>query len=232
MFDGNLMPHDLDTLYHARFAAEDLRRKAEIWKVLCRQFFQQYVAPPDTVLDLACGTGEFINNIRAAQRIGVDLRTESASALAPGVRFIRATATDLSTIGDASIDCVFTSNFLEHLLTKDDMSKVLAGVHRILRVGGRFLIMGPNIRYLPGAYWDFFDHHLPLTERSVVEALLVAGFGIERVVDRFLPYSTKSQLPQAPWLVSLYLRLPLAWPLFGKQFFVVGRRLGHSVAQR
>jgi hypothetical protein len=98
-------------------------------------------------------------------------------------------------------------------------------VHRILQPGGRFLIMGPNIRYIPGAYWDFLDHHLPLTERTIGEALELTGFGIDRSIARFLPYSTKSSLPQSPWLVALYLKMPLAWRILGKQFFVVGRRL-------
>ena len=47
------------------------------------------------------------------------------------------------------------------------------------------MIMGPNIRYVGGAYWDFFDHHLALTERSVVEAFRLSGFEPEKVVDRF-----------------------------------------------
>lgn len=219
------MSQQLDSLYKARFGNDDLKKKALIWQVLCSSYFQKFISPTDTVLDLACGTGEFINHIKAATRIGVDLRSESESALDPEVRFLRASATDLSAFDDASVDCVFTSNFLEHLPTKEDILAVFSGVHRILRPGGRFLIMGPNIRYIPGEYWDFFDHHLPLTERSLSEALVLTNFQLESVVDRFLPYSTKSNLPQTPWLVGLYLRLPIVWPLFGKQFFVIASRI-------
>ena len=46
-----------------------------------------------------------------------------------------------------------------------------------------------------------------------------------RVIARFLPYTTKSVLPQWPWLVKLYLRLPLAWWLLGKQSLVVAKKL-------
>ncbi len=28
------------------------------------------------------------------------------------------------------------------------------------------LVLQPNIRYVGGAYWDFLDHHLPLTDRT------------------------------------------------------------------
>jgi len=72
------------------------------------------------------------------------------------------------------------------------------------------MILQPNVRLLPGAYWDFFDHHTPLTERCLVEALTLLDMDIQRVVARFLPYTTKSALPQSPALVRLYLRLP--WP--------------------
>jgi hypothetical protein len=93
-----------------------------------------------------------------------------------------------------------------------------------LKPGGRFIAMGPNIKYIPGAYWDFFDHYVELTELSLAEALLNCGFEIEKQVGRFLPY-TMSQGSQYPvWMLRVYLALPLAWPIFGKQFLVVGRK--------
>jgi ubiquinone/menaquinone biosynthesis C-methylase UbiE len=214
---------ELDSLYRARFDDDELVKKTHIWRVLCQDFFQRYVLPDDTVLDLACGSGEFVNNIQATNRIGLDLREETQNLLQTGVRFIKSSATDLSAIDSSSIDVVFTSNFLEHLREKDDVLTVFREVKRILRPAGCFLIMGPNIRYVSGAYWDFFDHHLPLSERSVEEALLMAGYQVETSLARFLPYSTKSRLPQAPWLVKLYLKTPIAWPFLGKQFLVVAR---------
>jgi hypothetical protein len=44
------------------------------------------------------------------------------------------------------------------------------------------------------------------------------------VVTRFLPYTTKSPLPQAPWLVRLYLKVPLAWWFLGKQSLVIAEK--------
>ena len=35
------------------------------------------------------------------------------------------------------------------------------------------IALGPNIKYLPGSYWDFWDHFLCLTEMSLGEALEV-----------------------------------------------------------
>jgi hypothetical protein len=84
--------------------------------------------------------------------------------------------------------------------------------------------MGPNIRFLHGAYWDFWDHHLPLTDRSLVEVLGLAGFAVERCVPKFLPYSMSRQFTPPPEFLRLYLTFPFLWKMMGKQFFVVGRK--------
>jgi len=95
----------------------------------------------------------------------------------------------------------------------------------VLRPKGKILILQPNIRFLNGEYWDFLDHHIPLTDRTLVEALLATGFQPSEVLPRFLPYTTKSSLPRHPALVRLYLRLPLAYHLFGKQAWVVAVKI-------
>jgi SAM-dependent methyltransferase len=120
------------------------------------------------------------------------------------------------------VDVVFMSNFLEHLPDKQLVLDTFVEARRILRAGGRILILQPNIRFVGGEYWDFFDHHTPLTDRSLVEALDITGFEVTRCIPRFLPYTTRSALPQHPMLVKLYLHVPLAWKILGKQAFVVG----------
>lgn len=213
---------DLQSLYRHRFSASELPAKNALWKTLCESHFQKYVNPQsDTVLDLACGYGEFINNIRAARKLAVDLNPDSPRAVADDVVFHAVAASALDPIADSSVDIVFTSNFFEHLPDKAALQEVLGEVRRVLKPGGRLIAMGPNIRYLPGAYWDFIDHHLPLSERSMVEALQLAGLHPDRVVGRFLPYTTQSRLPQSGWLVRIYLALPLVWRFLGKQFLVV-----------
>jgi SAM-dependent methyltransferase len=124
----------------------------------------------------------------------------------------------------SSVDVVLMSNFLEHLRSKEEVLKTLADVSSILRAGGVLLILQPNIRYAYKEYWDFFDHHLPLSDKSLVEALRITGFEIERLVPRFLPYTTKSAKPRYAFLVRAYLHCPLAWKIMGKQMFVVARR--------
>ncbi len=58
---------------------------------------------------------------------------------------------------DDSLNVVFTSNFFEHLHTKRELRETLMQARRCLRPGGGIIALGPNIRYLPGKYWDFYD---------------------------------------------------------------------------
>lgn len=215
---------NLDLLYRHRFAESDLPEKNKIWQTLCSGFFSRYIGPDDTVLDLACGFGEFINNIDAGRKIGVDINPDSPKFLNENVDFVSARSDAIDKVEAGSVDVVFTSNFLEHLPDKAALMSTFREIHRVLKPGGKFIIMGPNIRYVYDKYWDFLDHHLPLSHVTIDEALAVSGFNANRIIDRFLPYSTRSSLPKASWIISLYLKMPFVWPLFGKQFLVVAAK--------
>jgi hypothetical protein len=82
--------------------------------------------------------------------------------------------------------------------------------------GGKFMILGPNIRYAYKEYWDYYDHYLAQSHLSLVEGLLLAGYKPKTVVDRFLPYTMNNAAPTADWMIRLYLRFPLAWKLLGQ----------------
>jgi SAM-dependent methyltransferase len=216
--------NDLSELYQIRFSRTELPRKNAIWKVICQDYFQQFVRQTDTVVDVACGYGEFLNNIRATRKIAVDLNPDARDFLATDVEFNLRPATELASVVRHEADVVFTSNFLEHLPDKATLDVFLDQVAMALKPGGRYIILGPNLRYLPGEYWDFYDHHLGLTHLSLCEALRLKGFRIEICVDRFLPFTTQGALPTHPMLVRAYLRMPFVWRLLGKQFFVVAAR--------
>ena len=150
----------LSDLYRIRFAKETLPRKNAIWKILCSDFFSKYVKESDTVLDIACGYGEFINNIEAKEKLAIDLNPDAKGYLNKDISFELCSANDLKHKIKGKADIAFTSNFLEHLPDKNTLNEILDGIMVALKPGGKYLILGPNLRYLPGLYWDFFDHHL------------------------------------------------------------------------
>lgn len=213
---------DLQREYDLRFRSAHQYRTA-IWKILIEDFFQPLIPPSSHVLDLGCGWGEFINQIHAAKKYGMDLNPESRQRLTADVQFIEQDCSSDWPLPDKSLDLVFTSNFFEHLREKDDLRRTLAQIHRCLKPGGRLICIGPNIKYLPGAYWDFWDHYIPLTEQSLKGMLELTGFGIERCTAKFLPYTMVDKRPAPLSLVRLYLKLPWAWRFFGKQFLVIAR---------
>lgn len=215
---------ELSKIYEARFTSTGLSKRDKVWKVLCKTFFQKFIPSNAVVLDLACGYGEFINNIEAGMKYGADLNPDSPAHLRPEVEFHHMPATEVSSIGAGTMDVVFTSNFLEHLRSKEECDLVLGEVLKLLKPGGKFIILGPNIRYAYAEYWDYYDHYLPLSDLSLAEGLRINGFEVETVIPRFLPYTMNSSTPTQPLLVRAYLALPLAWRFMGRQFLVVGRK--------
>ena len=215
---------DLGREYERRFAATAPYRE-KVWKVLLQAFLQPLVPPRATVLDLGCGWGEFIRNVRADRRLAMDLNPEMPQRVGSGVETIQQDCSAPWRIEDASLDLVFTSNFFEHLPDRDALRRTLMEARRCLKPGGLLICLGPNIRYLHGAYWDFWDHFVPLTDRSLTEILTLSGFAVERVEPRFLPYTMSQGFNPPVFLLRVYLRMPLLWRFFGRQFLVIARRI-------
>ncbi len=215
----------LDSLYATRFPEADRESKDAIWRILCQHFLQRYVNATDVVLDLGAGFGEFLRHIRCARKIAVDIERLSGRQMPEGTEEVFVPSDLLSTkVAPDSVDVVFCSNFLEHLPNKETFLTTLAEIRTVLRPGGRLLVLQPNIRLVGGAYWDFVDHHLPLTDRTLVEACESLGFEVVEVIPRFLPYTTRSRIPQSPRLVRLYLAFRPAWWLLGRQTWFVARK--------
>jgi SAM-dependent methyltransferase len=214
----------LGAIYGERFPRCDralLQWRQQVWAVLVADFFARWIPPAATVLDFGCGHGEFINAVRARRRVAIDARAEVAEYLEPGVEFYVSEGFRLPARVRGGIDVVFCSNLLEHLPDRATVTALLTEFRRALHPEGRLLVLGPNLRYTGLAYWDFFDHVLPFTHLSLVEALASAGFKTEVLIPRFLPFTTVGA-PRTPlMLVRWYLRLPVLWRVLGAQYFCV-----------
>jgi SAM-dependent methyltransferase len=219
----NCAKEELVRVYANRFGTvQEYRRR--VWEVLVKEMFQALIPDAASLLDLGCGYGEFINTVTARNKFGMDLNPDSKEHLAPEVTFFHQDCSLRWPLADSALDVVFTSNFFEHLPDKGTLGRTLEEVFRCLKPGGRMIALGPNITFTGGRYWDFWDHYLPLTEKSLSEGLVIRGFEIERCHARFLPYTMVGG-PQYPlFFVRAYLRLPILWRLRGQQFLVVACR--------
>jgi SAM-dependent methyltransferase len=212
-------------LYAARFSPEERAAKSRLWQALWSGFFRRYVPQDAAVLDLGAGSCELVNCVEARRRVALDMNPDLARHAAEGVEaHVLPLARLLEVVAPGSIDVAFASNVFEHLRCADELLEVLRAVRTALAAGGKLIVVQPNVRLTGGRFWDFFDHSLPLTEKGMAEVLTVAGFRVTEVRARFLPYTTKSRLPQSASLVRLYLKLRPAQWVFGKQMLVVALR--------
>ena len=117
-------PQELSKIYHRRFVRTAAYRN-RVWEVLTHKFFSRWVRPGDTVLDLGCGYGEFINNIPAATKWAMDLNPDAPRHLRPEVKFLHQDCSAAWPLPDNSLDAVFTSNFFEHLPDKECLSRTV-----------------------------------------------------------------------------------------------------------
>ncbi|WP_395739473.1 class I SAM-dependent methyltransferase [Prosthecobacter sp.] len=216
-------PDRLTSIYQTRFGSKKAYRGA-VWRVLIDRWFSSWLCPKDVVLDLGCGFGEFINQITAAKKYGMDLNPATRHLLADDVEFIEQDCSAPWSIQCNSLDVIFTSNFFEHLPDKSCLGRCLEQAFLALKPGGCIIALGPNIAVVKGRYWHFWDHYLPLTDLSLVEGLKLKGYEIEVSLSRTLPYTMVGASEYPIWVLALYLRLPFLWRLLGEQFMVVARK--------
>lgn len=215
----------VDEIYRRRFPADRLERKRRVWQIIAESWLSKYVRPDHRLLEVAAGYCEFLNAVKAAEKVAVDLNPETGKHAGPDVAFHEVNAENLAAhLPEDHFDVVLVSNFFEHCRSREQILVVLESIHRVTKPGGRILVLGPNFKYVGDCYYDYFDHRIALTEMSMAEAVELGGFRVEEMVARTLPYSFRSRLPSWSWLIRLYFQLPVFWPLFGKQFFVVGRK--------
>ncbi len=208
-------------LYEYRFRDIDQDARTAVWGEIA-PFIHEQLGAPQRVLDPAAGRGEFINAVPARERWAVDQVAYDEGTYDAGVTSV---VSDIFTaeLPAGHFEGVWVSNFLEHLLAQEAVATFLEKMRASMASGGRIAVMGPNFRYCAKEYFDMADHTLIFTHRAIAEHLYAAGFEVERVVPRFLPYSFTGKLPPSPALTRRYLQMPSAWRALGKQFLVIGR---------
>jgi SAM-dependent methyltransferase len=210
-----------ERMYAWRFHDVDQGRRQAVWREIAR-YVHRVMGAPARMLDPAAGRGEFITAVPAVERWGVD-RVGQGVPESSGTKMI---ITDImaADIPTDYFDGVFVSNFLEHLPDQNTVAAVLGKLYTAMAPGGRIAIIGPNFRYCTREYFDCADHTVILSHIAVTEHLYAAGFDVDAVSPRFLPYSFRGLLPPSPVLTRLYLRAPALWRLLGKQFLVLARK--------
>lgn len=204
--------------YHEVHLTEDPARRI-IWEAVARHL-APYVPAQAAVLEIGAGYCDWINHVRAARRVAVDIWPKLPAFAAPGVEaVVLDVASGLHSLGPASFDVVLASNLLEHF-PPGVAASVVSGVASVLRAGGRFLVVQPNFRYAWRQYFDDYTHQSIFTDVSLPALLRAHGFRILEVRPKFLPYSMRhARVPITSFLVRAYLRSPVK-PMAGQMLVV------------
>jgi len=133
--------HSLSTVRaHYRALAPSYDQKANATcKAAYRELVARVFANSQAVLELGAGSSPLVTELPARRKVACDL---SADMLRAGAQ-LRCTVSDAQRLpfADASFDGVFCINLLEHA---PEPGLVLREAARVLRAGGRFLVVTPN----------------------------------------------------------------------------------------
>ncbi len=207
--------------YHATHLPEDPAR-AVVWKVVA-EHLASWLPPDAHVVEIGAGYCEWINNVAAARRVAVDIWADMTRYAGPGVETrVLDASRELLTLGSSSFDAVLASNILEHFEPAVVIA-VVEDIGRLLKRGGRLIVVQPNFRYAAKRYFDDYTHRSVFTDVSLPNLLRAHGFRIDCVQPRFLPYSMRgTRLPIRSWTVRAYLRSPIK-PMAGQMLIVASK---------
>lgn len=215
---GTTLEATMSTYHEIRFSYDP--RRAKVWSVLA-SYLQRWVNPAGGLLELGAGYGEFSREIRAGAKWALDMNPELVAYWGKDVQPLIQSALEPLPIETGSLATVFASNFFEHF-TLEQGASILAEAHRVLRPGGRLIVVQPNFRLEPRRYFDDYTHRTAYTDNGFSDFLRASGYRIVHAEPRFTPFSMKSGMPVASWLVRLYLALP--WRPFAGQFLIVAEK--------
>ena len=145
--------------------------------------YTQYFYEGENVLDLGCGKGVFLELLRGkgVKGVGIDISQEVVEICRRKGLTVECTALDTYLAENSeSFDGVFCSHLIEHLVPQEVM-KLLEGINKGLKMGGRLIIITPNFRdieVMGERFWLDITHVRPYPLDLLKELLKSYGFQI------------------------------------------------------
>jgi len=160
---------------------------------LCRHLFERFnLKKGQKLLDLGCGRGEFL---RGFARLGMETEgldnCASAKEMSKGHKVSLADfEKDKLPYPDNYFDAIFCKSVVEHFYYPE---KIFQEAYRILKPGGKFIVMTPDWEAVYKTFYEDYTHRTPFTVASLRDIYAIFGFG--------------------DVLVCKFRQLPLLWKL-------------------
>jgi SAM-dependent methyltransferase len=165
------------------------------------------------VLEVGCGTGELIGNIKGKNKVGIDFSpsmVELARKQFPGVQFHCMPAEDITLT--QKFDLIIISNLVGHL---DDVQKVLGGLKKLCHPRTKIIVTYYNYLWEPLLKFAEFirlktptDRQNWLSLKDINNLLYLSGFDVYRNVRRMIiPF-------RIPLIAPIFNRFLAKLPLF------------------
>jgi len=198
-------------------AYPELEGRRAVWGAIAR-YVARDAKDVGLLVELGAGYCDFSAQFPAKHKIAFDLNPEMRRFATPDVELRIESGITLPGVPQASVDLVFASNFLEHLVA-EELDELLDHVRRALTPHGRLILIQPNHRLCAAHYFDDPTHRTIFDDANIGEWLARHGLRVVKLVPGLLPFTMNSRLPKWGWLTRLYLGLPFR--PFAAQMYVV-----------
>lgn len=205
--------------FETRFEYDESRKG--VWEILAG-YLKRYIPESSKIIEIGPGYCFFINAVDAKEKYAMDVDRIILKYCGKGVKPVIGSCTKMK-FKDGFFDVIFASNILEHL-TQEELLAALREFNRVLRKGGKLIVISPNFRYAFREYFDDYTHKVIITHTGFMDMLRGTGFYVEVCKPKFLPFSIKSRLPKSNALLKAYLKSP--FKPFAKQFLIVAKKKG------
>ena len=143
---------------------------------LCGHLFRRFeMKKGDKLLDVGCGRGEFVRGFKdlGLEVFGID-REKGDSEMLKGIEVeLKDIENGIFPFSDEMFDFVFSKSVIEHLWRPDNFIKEIC---RILKPGGKIIIMTPDWHSQRWIFYDDYTHVHPYTTASLSGLLKIYGF--------------------------------------------------------
>lgn len=203
---------------------DNIRPRTDYPKKLCRHLVDRFKFPQGgRILDLGCGRGEFLEGFKenGLEVFGLDRDPNAAKC----TNVVEVKTCDFEKhkfpYPDNTFDIVFSKSVVEHFF---DPENFILESFRVLKPGGRIVMMTPDWKSTVKIFFDDYTHRQPYTTTAAKELLDIFGFQktqaeifyqlpilwqypvlkvFSRILQVIVPVTAKSRIKFIRWSVEL-----------------------------